>query len=508
MLLCLLLLLPTATAEAFGAREGTSVHLSDAARQPQRFALSEDRQQQQQQQQQPGHHHRVLTSLDALRPVSSEFCFPVIFTNRMYRMAPLFVASMRANRDASWVLVHFSSDGGDSATHAALSPLLPPWLEWPPNLQVVSVSAAELQAFVERKLGLRFAQPLSGIDGPKLNDWKAAFGALFEEWIGGCKFWGFADTDLVYGRLDAAVPASLRERFDVISPRATRLAGPFTLFRTAVTRELFREDPEWKLVLGDWAKRGAFGFRGLRMYDELGMSALVKKAAAAGRLRASFGGEGELGIECSTGISVGERCTWDAASGAIEVTGRAGGAGGGSAAGPALRALYIHVGDAKRHTEGSMTEQYVKQLLRAGLFFTSLDATFALLEGARVKREPLHGEKGAPLAAFEYIGLRDHGCRHLLPRPARLDASGKCAKSMRAHRHELMTLQGQFCVCAAGWCARGRGAAAACVHRAPTGDPLQDRWVVEDEPAPWPHGALPATMQGAGMDISVYRPFM
>ena len=495
---------------AWGAREGVSRSLTDAAREPQRFPMGWSSEALNSASESRRGRRRVLRSLNELQPVSTELCFPMIFTNHLFKMTPLFVASMRANRAiASWILVHFTqgSDGDD-----ALQQLQWPWLEWPPNLQVVQVSAMDLQAFMERKLGVRFAQPLASIDGPKLNDWKHVFGHLFEDWIGGCRFWGYSDLDLIYGRLDMAVPATLRRsRFDVISPRLKRLAGPFTLFRnTARVNKLYQDDTNWETVVTDWSMPGAFGIPGFMMYDEIGMTKLVKERAAQQGLRASFGWRGKLGFECSTTISVGHSCSWDPVSGAISLTGKQDMEGGEAPVpGAAARgALFIHVGDSKRHTEASMTERYCRLLLRDGLFFTRFDATLALLEGLRMKRESRPGKQcGTVIRNFEHIGLGGDSrlrCRHLLPPPA-----AQCAQR-KARLHELRTLRGRFCVCPPGWCAsmKGQHSTAKCVPRDATGDPLQDRWKNVEEAAPWPHGVDPAITQSAGALFSVYRPFM
>ena len=76
-------------------------------------------------------------------------------------MTPLLIASIRANPEGNWILVHLDGD------RASVEERIKAVEHWPPNLQLVHTTEAEVQALAERKLGVSFKQPLKTMQGPK-----------------------------------------------------------------------------------------------------------------------------------------------------------------------------------------------------------------------------------------------------------------------------------------------------------------------------------------------------
>jgi hypothetical protein len=437
-----------------------------------------------------GRSSNILTSLKQLKPIPkgrSKFCFPAIFKGTLYKMTPLFVESMKGNRDASWILIHV---GGNMGQLAAMQHS---WMEWPENLQVVHVTSKELEDFTAAKMDVTFKQPLDTMQGPKMNDWKHTFGKLFEDWMPHCEFWGYTDFDVIYGNLDLAVPSALTANYDIISAKPNELMGPFTLFRNIPKiNGLYKDDPNWRDVISDWTDRGAFGFMGFLMYDEQGMDRLVK--AKMGSMRVIFGIQATplgLGMECSTTVRLGQVCTWDAKTSAIQVV---------TDGDTKVAGLMIHPGYAKRHTEDKLTPLYLKNLVKNGLYFTRFDETSSIAEGLRIKIEPQNKHNaGKTMDTFTHMVMTNN-CKHLAKFDGmwelrnKIAADQKCPAGWNAKFYDtdekIGWHNGPACVCMPGTCLAGTAKEQKCVPRERTGDPLQDAWAGGVEGKPWSHGVV------------------
>eukprot|EP00937_MAST-01D_sp_MAST-1D-sp2_P008200 g8200.t1 len=413
----------------------------------------------------PATGQRILGSLGDLKPMHGKICFPAVFTNKLYNMTPLFLESVRLNENARWILVHFGGSRADLASVEA------DWIKWPSNLQLVHTTAEEVQKLAERKWDLTFEQPLKTISGPKLNDWKAAFGVLFEDWMKDCAFWGYADLDLLYGNLDHVFHDELLDQYDIVAPKAEGLLGPLTLFRNVPkVNNLFKRDPKWKYNLNDWKDPGSFGIPGFTMYDEQGMTRLVKAAAAAKLVRVKHIPLLEAGACTSESVQIGRECHWSSVDSTIKLTGWKGGKEDG---------IFIHIGYAKRHTESSMTPEYLRNLIKHGFVWKRFDPWSTLVHGMRIKREPINlHNKGKSMETWTHI-LMNTEDKFQLPDKDRPNGCPDHATT------GVLTL-GQRCFCVPGWRSDGE----TCAKREQTGDPYQDRWQYVDEPNPFPHGAF------------------
>jgi len=115
-----------------------------------------------------------------------------------------------------------------------------------PNIHIRSTS---FEAYVERArswLGLPFDPP----DGYKLCDLRPMFGALHEEEFAGYDFYGWCDTDLLFGDIRSFYTDEVLARHDVLSTHSDRISGHFALFRnTRRNRNMYRKIYRWQRYL-------------------------------------------------------------------------------------------------------------------------------------------------------------------------------------------------------------------------------------------------------------------
>lgn len=100
----------------------------------------------------------------------------------------------------------------------------------------------------------------------KLCDFKPCYGEIFAEDINE-PFWGHADIDIVWGRLSHILTPPVFDH-DIISGQASRICGPFTLYRnTPRINSLYRGVPGVDEILRDEKHVG---------FDEIMFSEFVK----------------------------------------------------------------------------------------------------------------------------------------------------------------------------------------------------------------------------------------
>lgn len=93
----------------------------------------------------------------------------------------------------------------------------------PDNVTVIQMSFEELKEYIQRK----FDVPISLHTPYKLCDYKVLYGYIFEEYLQGYDFWGYADsTDLIWGKLSDFVTTDILEQYDKIYTK-----GHLTLYR-------------------------------------------------------------------------------------------------------------------------------------------------------------------------------------------------------------------------------------------------------------------------------------
>lgn len=101
----------------------------------------------------------------------------------------------------------------------------------------------------------------------KVCDFRPAYGEIFREYLKGYDFWGWGDIDVVYGDLKRIFTKSRLQKYDVISVRRRRTAGPLTVLRNEKRlNTLYKKSPDFKKVFksdlgyafdesGKWGKR-------------------------------------------------------------------------------------------------------------------------------------------------------------------------------------------------------------------------------------------------------------
>ena len=115
-----------------------------------------------------------------------------------------------------------------------------------PNIQIRPTSFADYVQRARSWLGLPFDPP----DGYKLCDLRPMFGALHEKEFSGYDFYGWCDTDLLFGDIRRFYTNQVLERFDVLSTHADRISGHFALFRnTPRNRLMYRKVYRWQQYL-------------------------------------------------------------------------------------------------------------------------------------------------------------------------------------------------------------------------------------------------------------------
>ncbi len=98
----------------------------------------------------------------------------------------------------------------------------------PANVQILKLTMEEFRDLASRKLGVQAA-----LDKPyKACDFRPMFGKIFEDWLVGYKYWGYGDTDLIYGhKLDDYVEMIVAGDYDVASMHKQYLTGPFAMIK-------------------------------------------------------------------------------------------------------------------------------------------------------------------------------------------------------------------------------------------------------------------------------------
>lgn len=84
----------------------------------------------------------------------------------------------------------------------------------PENVRVLKMTLKDVKELAENKIGmeLRLESPY------KLCDYKVAYGLIFEDYLKDFDFWGYSDTDVVYGDLKKFITDDVLENYDKIYP--------------------------------------------------------------------------------------------------------------------------------------------------------------------------------------------------------------------------------------------------------------------------------------------------
>lgn len=106
--------------------------------------------------------------------------------------------------------------------------------QYPSNVHPIYISFDDLRIRIQQL----FDFPIHLPNPYKLCDYKVAYGDIFAEYVGGFDYWGYADLDVIFGRLETFLPDFFLNQYDKISE-----CGHFTLFRnTDALRHFYRQN--------------------------------------------------------------------------------------------------------------------------------------------------------------------------------------------------------------------------------------------------------------------------
>lgn len=107
---------------------------------------------------------------------------------------------------------------------------------YPSNVYVKYCSFYDIKTAIQKKYSFKIV-----LNKPyELCDYKIAYGDIFEDDIKEYDFWGFCDTDLIFGNLSIFVTDYILENYDRILAR-----GHLTLFRNnSLTKQLYKSNEE------------------------------------------------------------------------------------------------------------------------------------------------------------------------------------------------------------------------------------------------------------------------
>ncbi|MEB0329408.1 DUF6625 family protein [Lacticaseibacillus paracasei] len=125
-----------------------------------------------------------------------DVCFIIPYFGHLKNYFPLFLQSCAKNEGFNWLIL----------TDASISGTLPN------NVRVISTSFEEIRKKIQKKFKFQIA-----LSSPyKLTDYKPAYGYLFQEYLYGFKFWGYCDTDLIWGKISEFITPEMLKTFDKI----------------------------------------------------------------------------------------------------------------------------------------------------------------------------------------------------------------------------------------------------------------------------------------------------
>lgn len=116
----------------------------------------------------------------------------------------------------------------------------------PDNVKILNMTFDELR----RKFTQKLQFDLNILNAYKLNDFKPAYGFIFDDLISDYNFWGHSDIDVVFGNIRDFITPEITNMYDVISSRHDYIAGCFTLFRNnQIVNRLFMESKDYKRIM-------------------------------------------------------------------------------------------------------------------------------------------------------------------------------------------------------------------------------------------------------------------
>ena len=143
---------------------------------------------------------------------------------------------------------------------------------YPENVHVYYMTFKNMQKLIQSKFDFEVS-----INKPyKLCDYKVAYGYIFYEYIKEYEYWGYCDTDIVWGDLDSFLDEKLKMSFDKLFPlghlsiykNSEKLRTLFrgTYIYNGIYKDIFSQDKIWgfdELYINSMVENS-----GLQLYEE------------------------------------------------------------------------------------------------------------------------------------------------------------------------------------------------------------------------------------------------
>jgi hypothetical protein len=145
----------------------------------------------------------------------------------------------------------------------------------PANVHFVETSSRDIEQRYLRVIG----RPINLPSAYKLCDLKPLLGSLFPELIQNYVWWGYCDTDLIWGDIRRFITDDDLARYDVISSHVCAILGQFSIFRGGdLPRRLVEQIPDVAGLFADTTYRGI---------DELLIDQAARAAETKGEIKVS-----------------------------------------------------------------------------------------------------------------------------------------------------------------------------------------------------------------------------
>jgi hypothetical protein len=150
-------------------------------------------------------------------------------------------------------------------------------LSAPANVEIIPMTVEEYDDLLLKHTGVKAGNYLkNGVPAKLISDHYCAWGQVFQDYLKGVNFWAITNWDMVYGRLDRALPDSELEKWEIWSDDPAGFNGIFTLMKnTEKVNNMFREVPNWEHY---------FTLHQPCAFDEILFTEVLKKASAEGRI--------------------------------------------------------------------------------------------------------------------------------------------------------------------------------------------------------------------------------
>ena len=166
----------------------------------------------------------------------------------------LFLDSCRHNPTVNWLILTDDVAG----------------YPYPDNVKVVYTTLNEVKNKIEERLGFSVAL----YSAYKLCDFKPAYGYVFNEYLKGYDFWGYCDTDMIFGDIRSFITDSILRRSDKVLSRGhlslwrnSKMMNEFFMTSTdGFYRTVFTSGSNFSF--DEWGKRGVANHLKERLSEE------------------------------------------------------------------------------------------------------------------------------------------------------------------------------------------------------------------------------------------------